>query len=465
MFLVCITDIFLLLYLTAVANVQPTTILTVEDFYKLKSMHQELAGEKLKTEEQLKAELRRELEARAMLTAKLNRERSRLDDMQKTLLDSVSERERINQDLRFKEDMLKAREKLLEDLNQQITTKEADWEKIKDTYKQELEQQKAVVEGARRHAQRFEAEAKDARILADQMQLEADQAYETADMAQAVKEKALRLQVQALEEKMEAERLAAEAKVAQETAEKEKKKALEDMQTAKAEKKQAEQKVRMLAATIDEIKQDGETAYQDNVLPRLKALDVTWKRKIADNFTVYERKLTLLPVKIGSKVYVVFPSRQIGFTGRSDRKPDGLSIMYGEQKISNGWIQKEDDLITIELLRFTGDVDEPFGADTAILKLMPALLALRNNGNVSIQDKIRGISDDYFIVNRDYIEPDGEGVLKFAMAGFRGTGLRAERIARGDQLVDLNGRFIGVANTANHIIRFDTLDGWEEIAF
>jgi hypothetical protein len=465
MFLVGMTDIFLLLYLTAITSVQPGTFLTVSDFYKLKSMHQQLVSEKQRSDERLNEQLRRQIEAKEMLTAKLDQEKGRLDDMQKTLLDSNSERERINQDLRLKEDMLKAREQLLEDMNQQIATKEADWQKIKDTYKQELEHQKVAVEATRKRARVLEAEAKDARVLADQMQLEADQAHETADMAQAVKVRALRLQVKALDEKREAERRAQEALAAREKAEAEKQKALEAMQEANAQKKQVEQKARILAATIDEIKQDGETAYQDNIHPRLQTLNVTWKRAIADNITVYDRELTLLPVTIGSTVYAVFPSRQIGFTGRSDKLPDGLKVMYGKQKISVGLFNKEEDLLAITLPGYDGHADEPYPLDTAIFQLMPALLALRNNGNISIQDKIRGISDDFFIVNRDYLEPQEDRSLKFAVTGFRGTGLRAERIVRGDQLVDLNGRLIGVANTANHIIRIESLEGWEDISF
>ena len=96
---------------------------------------------------------------------------------------------------------------------------------------------------------------------------------------------------------------------------------------------------------------------------------------------------------------------------------------------------------------------------------MPILLSLRNNGNVSLGDKIRGISSDYFVVNREYLKLDKDRNLKFDVPGFRGTGIRAERIVRGDHLVDLNGRLIGVANNANRVIRINTLSGWDEINF
>jgi hypothetical protein len=51
------------------------------------------------------------------------------------------------------------------------------------------------------------------------------------------------------------------------------------------------------------------------------------------------------------------------------------------------------------------------------------------------------------------------------VTGIPGTGTRAERIIAGDQLVDLNGQLIGVANHANRIIRVNTINGWDEAVF
>ena len=95
------------------------------------------------------------------------------------------------------------------------------------------------------------------------------------------------------------------------------------MEVAKTNRTKAEQKAKKLAETIQEMKQDGETAYNKNVHPHIQKLNVTYERKVTDKITVYKRELTLLPIKIDGKIMAVFPSRQIGFTGRSDRAPDG----------------------------------------------------------------------------------------------------------------------------------------------
>ena len=80
-------------------------------------------------------------------------------------------------------------------------------------------------------------------------------------------------------------------------------------------------------------------------------------------------------------------------------------------------------------------------------------------------DVFRDLSNEYFIVNRDFIQAGTQGNLDYVTKGFRGTGVHGERILPGDQLVDLNGRFIGVSDRADHIIRIDTLNGWQEIVF
>jgi len=490
MFLIGMCDIFLILYLTSITNIQTGSILTVDDFYKLKTIHETLIIDQEKKEEEFEDKLRwaqkekekqlteiqrqEELAAAQLkdlagekekLTAKLADEKDRLADMEQSLLLSDVERERINRDLQENKKMLKAREQLLDNLNKEIADKEDARRKMEASYKNELASERQVVEEGRELAEKLQVEARQARRLADQMQEKVVLAYKTAATAKNIQEKAVILKEEALKDKEAAERKADEALAARQVIEGEKLRALKVMETANADKKKAERKVRMLAATIKEIKQDGETAYNKNIVPQLQKLNVTYKRKIANEMTVYKRKLALLPVKINGKIHVVFPSRQIGFTGRSDKTPDGLVIMYQGKKVNSGLINKDDDLISISLPGYEGEALTPYAADTKVVQYMPILLSLRNGINVSLGDKIRGISDDYFVVNREYLKLDKNRNLKFDVPGFRGTGTRGERIVRGDQLVDLNGRLIGVANVANRVIRIDTLSGWEEIKF
>lgn len=490
MFLIGMCDIFLILYLTAITNVQPGNVLTVEDFYKLKSMHETLISDQAKSKEEFENKLRQaqeeskkqlaekkrleELAAAQLkdlsgekesLAAKLAGEKDRLEKMQQSLLLSDAERERINKDLQDKEKILKAREHLLARLNKEIADKEDARRKMEASYQNELESKGQVAEESRELVEKLQVEAIEARRLANQMQEEVSLANKTAETAKNVQEKALILKDEALKDKEVAERRADEALAARQEIEVEKQQVLEAMETETANRRKVEQKVQTLATKIKDINQDAETAYLKNIHPKLQKLNVTYENKIADSETVYKRELTLQPVKIDGKIYGVFPSRQIGFTGRSDRAPDGLVIKYLGEVIAGGLINKDDDLLAIALPGYEGEAFMPYSVDANVVQYMPVLLSLRNNGNVSLIDKIRGISNDYFIVNREYLKLDKDSNLKFDVPGFRGTGTRGERIVRGDQLVDLNGRLIGVANIANRVIRINTLSGWDKIKF
>lgn len=465
MFLIGMCDIFLILYLTTITSVGPSAILTVDDFYTLKSMHETLKADKEKSEETLQDKLRQERKEKENLEAKLAGEKERLQDTEKLLLFSDAERERINRGLKEKEEMIKARERLLADLNEKIAAKEEARRKMEASYQQKIKSQQKATDESLRLAQQLKVEARDAQTLANQMQEEVTLAYKMAETATTVQKKALILKEEALKEKEVAERKAAEALAAKQKAEAQREKALQDMESAKADQKRAERSARMFAATVREIKQSGETAFEENIRPLLQTMSVTYERKIADGVTRYKRELKLLPVKIRKQIYVVFPSRQIGFSRRSDKAPYKLVITYQDKRIEHGWINKEDDLIAILLPGYEGGAHEPYAVDANIAGLMPTLLALRNNGNRSLLDKVRGLSDSYFIVNRDYLKPHKRGGLKYAVTGLPGTGTRAERIVSGDQLVDLNGRLIGVARDSNHIIRITSPSEWVAIGF
>ena len=120
MFLIGMCDVFLILYLTAITNVQPATVLTVDDFYKLKSMHETLEADKHKTEDEFQDKLRRAREEKEILLAekkkqealaaarlkdlsgekddlydKLTEEKGRLKEMEQSLSLSDAERERV----------------------------------------------------------------------------------------------------------------------------------------------------------------------------------------------------------------------------------------------------------------------------------------------------------------------------------------------------------------------------------
>ena len=441
MFLIGMTDIFLILYLTSLSGVQSTSLLTVEDFYKLQSMHETLQLEKKTSESDLQKQLLLAREETVELTARLAREQA-LAEERLTQLD---------QDLQLKIKTSKEGEERLMELDQRITQKDVEWQQKEASYKQELELHKNELEASRVLTTKFQTEAQNARLLAEQMQKKASEAAKAAEEARVLEKQAIQLKEAALKDKVEAQRKVQEA--------------LEARKKAEGEKDQALQKANKLTAVINDMNQESDAAYHRNVRPYIQQLHATYEEDVSNNTTVFRRELVLLPILINEKVFVLLPSAHIGFSRRYDTAPRRLEIAYKGKKITHGLINKKVDLIAVELPGYAGKTYEIYQADVKVDQFMPVLLALRNNGDVNITNLFRGLSTHYFAVNRDNIEPYENVGLKHTMKGWRGTGQRAERIIRGDQLVDLNGRFIGIANDPDQIIRVDSLKGWEEIEF
>jgi len=456
MFLVVMCDIFLMLYLTAMIDVTPKTALTVDDFFELSSMHATLEQEK----ERLLEEKRRQEE---LAHAKRTAERARLEELERSLALSDSERERIEKDLMVNKEILKSREQLLEKLNKEIAAKGEEQRKMQAAFQRELEDQSKLAEESRKMVEEAKAEANNAGRLAEQMKEQAQVAFKTAETANTVRVKALEIKEQAIKDKEDAERKVQEALAALKKAEAEKQKTFQDLQEVQMKKKVAVKYAKRLANTIQDIKQDGETAYK-NIHPQLQTVNIIFERKSGNRYLDYRRELAVLPVDIDNETYVIFPSKQAGFSG-ADTPPDRIKIWYNDKLIKNGRISTEDDLIALTLPEFDGKAEAPYPPDTKVDDLMPALLAVRNKGNIAMSDKVLGVSEDYFIVNRDLLEPVENRYLEFTATGWRGTGSFAERIVLGDQLLDLNGRLIGVANEADRVVRIGTVKDWVEITF
>lgn len=434
MFLIGMCDIFLILYLTAIANVQPTSVLTMEDFYTLKQQHEQLQADTKEKQKKLQEKIVKAQTEKDQLTSKLDAEKNKIKKIEKSLSISDTERAKINKDLQDKVDVLKRKEESLAKLNEEIKRKEAAQRNLEETFQKELKDQEKI-------------------------------AFKALEEAKAIKEEATAMQKKAMQEKAAAEQKASAALKQRTQAEAAKKKALQNAAAAKTERQKAEQQAQQLAEAVQQMKQSGETAYNKNIRPRLQTINITYERDVSNDTLIYERELTLLPVKVDGQVYGIFPSKQIGFLSRSDKAPDKLVMTYQKRNLKSGWINKEDDLVAILLPGYTESVYTPYPPDTPLTELMPALLSVRNNGNVSLADKIRNLSDSYFIVNRDYLEPDDKGGFEYTVSGFRGTGTRAERVVRGDQLVDLNGRLIGIASETDYVVRLTNLNGWEKFSF
>ena len=476
MFLIGMCDIFLILYLTSITNVQPQSMWTLDDFYQLQQMHEELTEDKekqaeefaeklrLAKEEKDKLALEKQKEAelaaaklkdlaelRQSLEAKLSEEESKRSQMEESLKTSNTERDTITKNLEQTEKMLKERESTLAKLNSEIAAQQEERERIEKIYQDELQMQQVAVEENQK--------------LINQMKEQAELAYMAAEEAKTVQKLAVELKEQALEAKDMAEEKAAQALARSYKDKIEKERAVLAMEEAKASRIKAEANVERLATAIQDMTQDGDEAFANNVRPQMQRVNVTYSRKAGNDRLVYKRELLLLPVKIGEKVYLIFPSRQVGFYGRSDKTPEQIDMIHEGAKVDRVLMHRDNDMVAIELSGYKEAASLPYPIDIALGNLMPTLLSLRNNGNINFSDRARNIAEDYFIVKRDFLKKDKDGHIEYDVKGIRGTGAHGERIVQGDQLVDLNGRLIGIANKANNIIQIDSLSDWEEVVF
>jgi chemotaxis protein histidine kinase CheA len=448
MFLVCMTDIFLILYLTTLSHVKPGSVLTVDDFFTVKAMHEAL------------------IEDKDALEARLAEEKNRTEEIQESLRARDEQLGRIDQELLMQEQTLHERQQLLDEVTERIAEKEASWQKKEATYAEELRDQKVMMEENLLLVARLEREVQQAQRLAEQMQEEAALAQQTAETARAIEEKAVILKDHALQEKKETDARIDAAIQERARAEEEKADALARAEEALRQKREADALVEAMLSTIEAMKQEGQAAYSANVLPHMQQLDVRYGKQAGDNeMRFFSRTFTLFPVELGGKSYVIIPARHIGFGRRTEDTPQSLEMSYHGQTLSRSFMNAEKDLVAVELsgYRAPAAAGAPHSSNTELTQLMPVLLALRNNEDLYFFDRLRGLSREYFMVTRDYLEAHEDGSLTYSLSGFRGTGTYGERIVRGDQLVDLDGRFIGVATDVNHIKRIDTINGWEEL--
>lgn len=481
MFLVCMCDIFLILYLTAQIQVTPTSALTVGDFLELKSMHEDIQSAKERSEEtfslkieglqdekqkailakqELEAETRSRLdqlaEEKKKLNTELSQQKAQRNDLEATLASNALELAKIQEEVRSKEEELQSKEELLEglriaeenkikDLNQVIALKRKESEQKKRALQRALRIKSADLAAAHKVTQDVRAQVDSAKARMEALQAKSAQALlEAAKVSQQQAEDINQAKQLAEERAREAEVLKVQLS---------------------EQKVQAEQKEKVLTDEILIIKEHGAIAYQKNIFSKIQTIDVSYEKTRSGKVILRKLQLHMLPVKIKGQNYVFIPLKHLGYNLRFNKAPKALSVSNEDLKINQALINKSLGLMAIPVDFYKGESHTPHSPQMDISQLMPTLLALRNNASRNLSDIVRGISKDYFIVNKNYLKSGKEAILVYKRAGIRGTGTRGERILQGDQLVDLNGQFIGVASEHNKIIRLDSVEGWDVVDF
>jgi hypothetical protein len=500
MFLVGMCDIFLLLYLTTLAQFdeRPISRLTVADYKTLKQSRDELDAIKGKTEQDLRS---REVELQSALTrlAETERERKRLaeeaaqsvrlSDLSKTELEVLrrevaekeqmasraaeSERLTVQQKAELTEELARLRlaaqeqqrlseerreeleqtraqkaeqQRLLEEVKKQKEEQQRLSEErllqLEQSSKEKAEQQRQVEEAVQRAA-RAEEEAVRERAAAKQALTEAEQARFEQNLALKRASDAQARAASALESRMHAEVQAAAAKRV--------------AAAAREESAASQQKVQAVT-------QSAERAYRMNIKPRTVTLRIMLQTTglfgTSDKTAVFSGVL----VRFGVEYLVLMPFAQTSLSqlGSSDEVKTFRATINGHNVrklyVSTG----EPQLIGFVISRAGAGAAVPLAA-RKLSELMPTLIAVRNGSPMSFRDSIRELSGDHFFFPRDRLQADSSGRLVYQASGFRGTGDYGERLLEGDHIVDLEGNFVGLVTEEETVVPVRDLLQWQPI--
>ena len=416
-----------------------------------KARESELRALKVVAEAQIEAEKAKESEEHALLTVKeaqIEAEKARKSEQSalKTadalrLEAEQSRKNELNALLIVKEIQVKV-EKAEESEQDALKTAEELRLKAEEARKNE-EEMRRIAEEARQKAEEALRNEEIARRVAEEERLKAEKAMESEAIAHKLAEDAENQRNIALEN--------------EEIARKAEANALKVANVAKSETAKVKSKIKSITQTSDK-------AYSENILDKLTRFTITigYEYRLKH---VSSKVITMqsLPVKMGDDHVIFVPLDWIGLD--SSLTPGhyiSYNINANSKSVRKLYIKHGE--AEIAALVISGDSKHclPAGKTNDFSSYMPVLFSIRSQKQLGLIDRIRGISRDFYIFKRDHLLMITRDEFYFDNEGFRGTGDYAEYIVKGDQIVDLEGNFIGFAYKKNKILRIDNLKEWHE---
>ena len=509
MFLVGMCDIFLILYLTSLSQINPfnNSFLTVDDYNKLKEakiqadqdseiskghalvLKNKVSEFEKKREQALQLILSAETESEKALQL-LNIEKEKVAQTEIALSKTISEKEKVNKLLRESQEKEQNVLKIVKEARvESEKTKASEQRALKVVEEMQIEAEKAreKEQKALKTAEelRLEAKKKEQFVLkiVEDAKLEAEKAKESEEELRRIAKESLLKAEEAGKREEIARRIAEEEKLKAEIARENEATALKSAEKAENIKEVAlknEEKARKAEANavkiasvaqsetvkvktkIKSIIQTSDKAYSENVLDKLTQFNITinYKNRLKH---IKRKVITMqgLPVKMGDDYVIFVPLDRIGLG--SSLTPDhyiSYNIIANNKPVTKLYIKPGDAEIAALVINAGVKHCLPVGKTNDFSSYMPVLFSIRSQKKLGVMDRIRGISSDYFVFKRDLLRMITRDEFHFDNEGFRGTGNYAEYVVKGDQIVDLEGNFIGFAYKKNTILRIDSLKGW-----
>lgn len=472
MFLVGMCDIFLILYLTSLSQVNPfnNSFLTVDDYNKLKEAKiqadhdSEISkGHVLELKTKVSAlDKEKEQALQLILTAKAETEKAmQLVSIEK---EKAAQTEiALSKTISKKEELNKLIQKSQE--NEQNAVKIAKETRVESEKARENEQRALkVVEEMQIEAEKDKENEEELRRIAREAQLKAEEAKKNEEVARRIaEEERLNAEI-ARENEAIALKLAENAENLKEIALKNEAKAKKAETNALKVASVAQSETAEVKSKIKSITQTSDKAYSENILEKLTQFTITIDYE--DHLEPVSRKVITmqgLPVKMGDDHVIFVPLDRIGLD--SSLTPVhyiSYNITANGKPVTKLYIKPGDTEIAALVIKADVKHCLPVGKTNDFSSYMPVLFSIRSQKRLGVMDKIRGISRDFFVFKRDHLLMITKDEFYFDNKGFRGTGNYAEYIVKGDQIVDLEGNFIGFAYKKNKILRIDNLKGWRE---
>lgn len=514
-FLVGMCDIFLILYLTTLSQVNPfhNSFLTVDDYNKLKESKVQAEQDSEKSHAQvmelkneisvLDKEKEKALQSTFSAKAEIDKtmqlvkiEKEKVAKIETELSKAISEKKEFNRLLqKSQEDEQKTLKIVKESQIESEKAKERVQSALKSLEKTQIALEKArekelhalqIVKAVKIEAERTREDEQRALETAEKFRFKAEDAKKREEyafklaMAARLKEEEARKSEEIARKIAEEERLNAAKASENETialnlaalADNQKEIALKNADMArKAEAnaltvaRNAQGETAKAKSKIQSILQPADNAYNENIIDKLVQFTITIDYK--DSFKrVVNKVITMqgLPVKIGGEYVLFAPLDQIGLDPSSTHDNYvTYNITVNAKPVTKFFVKSGE--VKIAALVIDDEVEHclPVGKADVFSSYMPVLFSLRNHKLLGVMDRIRGVSSDYSIFKRDQLLMITEDEFHFDNEGFRGTGNFAEYIVKGDQIVDLGGSFLGFAYKKNAIVRIDNLKEWHSI--
>lgn len=419
-------------------------------------LEHENALELIRIQEQTALDVRTEIEEKEQtvidLQEQLERESSRAEEVERqmTLVESekLAALERLQKDIELMAREKELTQKMAEKaslIESELQLTQAKGEKIASTNIELREQLERLKEEHRTLKSKSEALEQEQAV----MQAELDQTRQASEQAQAEARRA----------KQTAAIIKQSAKVARTLA----RNMQDSVEQAKDDAAQAKAVASQTAQKLESVVQPSKVAVKQHIEGKLLTIDIELRGKGSFSRD-HSRQLTLLPVKVGKEAVAFLPLSHFVIDTSTD--PDSIksfSISYGSRRAQSIYVSPTKPKIVALVVSDSVPAADLLTHSSEFTNWMPTLVALRNGQGERFADRIRDVSDENFVFKRDTLKATASNIYKFSRQGIRGTGDYAEHILLGDQIVDLNGNFIGLATEEDQVQHIAHLKGWKKV--